>query len=232
MSDKQRRESERNARVSSYGVANVADFPSNSKGGQLFAQLNAELAAFEALQVTKATSISTRQRGSAGRSEVRDTLRAQLIAFSDTAEIMAPEHPEMKGRFQFPRTHRNDRTLIATARSFAEEAPPFKPLFVEYELPADFIEAMSANADALEEHMAVQVEGSGARVTANASIGQISERINDLIDRLDVIVRNKYRNDPAKLAAWESARRLERAARSKRSNGGSQTPQAPKTGES
>jgi hypothetical protein len=32
---------------------------------------------------------------------------------------------------------------------------------------------------------------------------------------LDPIVRNKYRNNPAKLAVWESASRVERAPRKK-----------------
>jgi hypothetical protein len=29
-------------------------------------------------------------------------------------------------------------------------------------------------------------------------------------ERLDTSVRNKFRDDPARMAAWESARRLER----------------------
>jgi hypothetical protein len=49
--------------------------------------------------------------------------------------------------------------------------------------------------------------------------------------RLDVIVRNKFRDDPATLAAWEHARHVERPARqSKRNNGGTNTP-APGTQE-
>jgi hypothetical protein len=38
--------------------------------------------------------------------------------------------------------------------------------------------------------------------------------------KLDAIVRNKFRDDPAALAAWESARHVESATRTrKRSNG-------------
>jgi hypothetical protein len=49
--------------------------------------------------------------------------------------------------------------------------------------------------------------------------------VNELIDRLEVIVRNKFRDDPAKLAAWESARHMEHAARTKRGGGNTPTPQ-------
>ncbi|HEX3561075.1 MAG TPA: hypothetical protein VHU19_17910 [Pyrinomonadaceae bacterium] len=40
------------------------------------------------------------------------------------------------------------------------------------------------------------------------------------VRRLDAIVRNKFRDDPPTLAAWEHARHVERAARvPKRANG-------------
>jgi len=221
MNDKQRRIIERGARASAFGTANAADFPANSRGGELFAKLSAELANLDTLEVVKATSMSTRQQGSAGRRDVREALRAQVAAVSETARVIATEHAEMKGKFQYSHTDRSDRSLIAVAHSFAEAAPPFKSMFVTYELPADFIECMNADATALEQQMSLQTQGVGARVTTNASITQGLERIDDCVDKLDVIARNKYRDDPAILAAWESARRLERAARSKR-NGGSE----------
>ena len=41
---------------------------------------------------------------------------------------------------------------------------------------------------------------------------------------MDTAVRNKYRDDPAKLAAWESARRLERAPRPANGDDDTQSP--------
>jgi hypothetical protein len=227
VNDKQRRIIERGARSAAFGAANAADFPANSKGAELFARLNTALASLDTLEVAKATSISTRQQGTAGRRDVRESLRAQVAAVGDTAKVIATEHTEMRGMFLYSHTDHSDRTLIATARSFARAAPPFKALFVQYELPLNFIESMEADADTLEQQMALQNEGSGARVTTNAFIGQGLEGVEECVDKLDVIVRNKYRNEPAKLAGWESAHRLERAARSKRSNGTPPTPQTP-----
>jgi hypothetical protein len=222
VNDKQRRIIERGSHVAAFGTANAADFPTGSKGGDLFASLRTEMENLDTLHVARAASRSTRQQGTAGRRDLRDSLRAQVAAVSDTAKIIATEHPEMRGRFLYARRDRSDRTVIAVARSFAESAPPFKSLFVQYELPPNFIERMAADADALEEQMALQDAGSGASVTTNASIEQALDRINELVDKLDVIVRNKHRNDSAKLAAWESARHLERAARSRRNGGGEQ----------
>lgn len=49
--------------------------------------------------------------------------------------------------------------------------------------------------------------------------------MDGLVERLEVVVRNKYRADPARLAAWESASHLERAPRAKRNGGPPPTPQ-------
>src|SRR5205085_10189395 len=170
----------------------------------------------------KATSLSKRQQGSVGRRDVRESLRAQLKAMRGTAKVMGLDHSEVKGSFERLSTDNSDQTLIADARSAVQTATPLKARFIEYGLEADFIDKMTENADSLERYMSLQTESVGARVNATASINQTLKHVDELIAKLDVIVRNKYRNDPAKLAAWESARHLERAARSKRNGGGAQ----------
>jgi hypothetical protein len=227
MNEKQRRTSERGSRVDVFMAANAADFPADGKGDELAASLKAELANLSALDVTKATGMSARQQNSVGRRDLRESLRAQVAAYCDTAEVVGLDHPEVKGSFPRERSDHSDQTLIAVARSFVVKGAPLKQLFVEYNLPADFLDSMGATADALERHMTLQTESKGARVGANASITETLKRVDELVAKLDVIVRNKYRNDPAKLAAWESAHHLERAARAKRSNGTPQTPQTP-----
>jgi hypothetical protein len=226
MNDKQRRQYERGSRVDAFMTANAADFPAGGKGAAAAASLKAELAALASLDVAKASSASTRQQTSAGRRDLRESLRAQVAAVSDTAEVIGREHAEVRGRFPRTRPDNSDQTLVAVARSFAEAATPFKSLFVEYELPADFVERLKADADALEAQMSRQTEGRGARVSTNASIEDALGRVDDTVERLEVVVRNKYRDNPAKLAAWESARHLERAPRARR-NGQQQQPEAP-----
>lgn len=216
MNDKQRRRYERGSRVDAFMTSNAADFPAGGKGAEAAARLKTELAALAALDVAKAASAGTRQQTSAGRRDLRESLRAQLAAVCDTAEVIGREHPEVRGRFSRTRPDNSDQTLLAVARSSAEAAAPLKALFVEYELPADFVERMKADADRLEGQMNRQAEGSGTRVNTNASIEDSLGRVDETVERLDVLVRNKYRTDPAKLAAWESAGRLERATRAKR----------------
>lgn len=216
MNEKQRRQAERGSRVGAFLSANAADFPANTKGGQLAASLKNELSNLSTFDVAKATGASARQQSSVGRKDLRESMRAQLTSVCDTAEAIALEHAEVKGLFPRTRPDNSDSTLIAVARSFAEASAPLKSLFVEYDMRADFIETLKADADALERQISLQSESTGARVGANASITETLKRAGEIVEKLDVIVRNKYRDTPAKLAAWESARRLERAAHTKR----------------
>ena len=227
MNDNQRRRYERGSRVDTFMTSNAADFPAGGKGAAVAASLKTELAELASLDVAKATSVSTRQQTSAGRRDLRDSLRAQVAAVCDTAEVSGRDHAEVRGLFKRQRPDNSDQTLIAVARAFAEAATPLKALFVEYEMPPDFIERLRADADGLEAQMTRQTESKGARVGTNASIKDALGRVDDLVERLEVVVRNKYRNDPARLAAWVSATHLERAPRAKR-NGGD-TPQTPPT---
>lgn len=216
MNDNQRRRFERGSRVDAFMTANAADFPAGSKGAEAAARLSQELAALSALDVEKAASASTRRQSSEGRRELRESLRARVAAVRETAEAVGVEHAEVRGLFARTKSDNSDQTLVAVARSYAEAAAPHKALFVEYEMPADFIERLLADADGLEAHMSRQTERKGTSVSTNASIEAGLERVDELAERLEVITRNKYRQSPARLAAWESAHRLERPARAKR----------------
>ena len=109
-----------------------------------------------------------------------------------------------------------DQTLIATARSFADLAPPFVEVFVEYHLPATFVNDLRTRANALAAFMSTQNEGVGARVNANAAAQANVRGLNEALERLNVIMHNKYGDVPAILAQWESAYHVEAAPGSRR----------------
>ncbi|MFL6253440.1 MAG: hypothetical protein ACJ74T_00305 [Pyrinomonadaceae bacterium] len=183
-----------------------------------------ELVNVAALDVAKASGAGARRQATAGRRDLRGSLRAQLAAVCDTAEVIGREHTEARGKFPRTRPDNSDRTLLAVARAFVTAAPPLKALFVEYEMAPDFIDRMRADADALEAQMTRQTESTGSSVSTNAAITEALGRLDDVVGRLDVAVRNKYRNDAAKLTTWESAHHLERAASPKRKGRSSEAP--------
>lgn len=215
MSAKMRRHNERGQRVDLFMDSRAEDFPANSKGGVFAAQLKLELANLSALDVAKTSSASKRQQGTAGRGGMREALRQLVASVADTAKTAALDHPDIKGIFTLAGKDKSDQTLIATARAFADAAAPLTGLFVEYGLSSTFVNDLRSNADSLEHYISLQSEGLGSGVNTNATAQETLQRIAELIERLDTLIRNKYRDDHPKLAAWESARHMESAPHSK-----------------
>ena len=223
MNSTHRRRVDRLARSDAFATASASDFPNTSKGGQAASEIRTAIAEVEALDAARASSANALQLASVGKKDISESLRAQLRAISDTAKTIALDHPELKGGFKFTGNSMSYRTLLATARAFLSAAQPIKALFVEYEMPADAFDKLSADIASLEQHTDKGTASRGEKVAASASLESVLRRGEEALERFDTAVRNKYRNDPAKLAAWETARRLEHARRSRKSVGTSTT---------
>lgn len=226
MSQKMRKHTERAQRVDLFLEEGAADFPANGKAGALAATLKEKLSNLNTLAVAKSAGTSKRQQGTAGRRAGREELRKLVEAVAATAKSAARERPDIKGLFDLTGKDRSDQTLIATARAFADAAAPLSGLFVEYGLPATLSGDLRTRADSVEQNITLQAEATGAGVNTTASAEETFDLLADLVERLDPIVRNKYRDNPGKLAAWERARRLESAPHS-RGNGSNNTPPTP-----
>jgi hypothetical protein len=219
MNGTQRRRHERLERGDAFASANAADFPLTSKGGQAAAEIKEILAQTEVHETSRVSSMNSLQQATVGKKDERESLRALLRAMSDTTKTIGLDHPEVKGGFKFKGASVSDQSLLATARAFADASLPLKDLFIEYDIPSDFHDVLKAKIVNFEQYMNRQTAETGGRVAANASLEDALHRGEAALERLDTAVRNKYRNDPAKLAAWESARRLERAPRKKNEAG-------------
>jgi hypothetical protein len=211
MSAKLRRHSERGLRVDLFMTASAEDFPDGSKAASAHTRLKEELAALDTLDVARAAGVGKRQQGTAGRRAARKRLRELVNAVSATAETIALDRQDFKGLFSLKELDGSDDTLIATTRAFADRAAAFVGLFVEYNLKQTFVQDLRSDADTLDSFMTLQEEGVGERSGSNTSADEAVRRLTEQVERLDTFVRNKYRDDPAKIAAWERARRLEKA---------------------
>jgi hypothetical protein len=139
MSAKLRRYIERGQRCDRVNDSRAEDFTGNVKWAALTAGVKERLTNIATTDVERASSTGKRQQGTAGRTDARDALSALVESVTKTAEVIALDRPNIKGMFLLPRGDHSDNTLIATARSFADRAAPFVPLFVEYDLPPTFI---------------------------------------------------------------------------------------------
>jgi hypothetical protein len=104
----------------------------------------------------------------------------------------------------------NDQQMLAAARAFKVEAAPLNADFIAYGLPATFLTELQDAIDAFEASLAPAGAAIDAQVAATAEIdsairrGMIARRI------LNGVVKNKYRNNVGKLAAWVSASHIEK----------------------
>jgi hypothetical protein len=168
------------------------------------------------------SNITSARQGTRSRKDAREALREQLDAIYETSVTIALDHPEHKAKFRRLPPSANDQTLLSTARSYAEQAAPIEALFVEYNMPPDFINTLNASVDAFERSVHQQNASTDESRSSRASIDATLESADAEFDRVDTAMKNKYRSDKATLAGWESASRLERGPRKK------ETPPAPK----
>ncbi len=142
--------------------------------------------------------------------ELRAEVRRQMKAIRDTSLSLESEHPGISKSFRMPPSN-GDEALINSARAFVEAATPFKSEFIGREMPPTFLEDLTAAIERFEQSVSGYNVQRSNKSAATASLKNSLSQVKTLRRELDPIVRNKFRNDPAMLAAWESASHLERA---------------------
>ena len=215
MNDKARRKYEMLVRVRDFGATHAADFSASSKGGELFASVSALVTELEGHTEAQTSHDRAIAQGTAQRAAARDALRAAMEAIRRTARAMSLTTPGLDARFRIP-SSANDQALISAARGFASAAEPLKAEFIRNELPANFLDTLQASIANFEQAITDQNTNAEGRVAATRAIDDGTERGSALVKQLDAVVRNKYADDAATVAAWESASRTERAPQAKK----------------
>lgn len=206
-------------RVLGFADAHAEAFPAGSLGAETVAELKRVVEELTEAATSQTSGLSSVQRATAERTAAREKLRASMKAISHTARAIALDTPGLENKFRLPRSG-SDSALLQIARAFAADAPPLKEKFLRHAMPADFIEEFGEDIAELERAVGEQNSGRGAHVTATATVESGAERGMNAVRKLDVIVRNTYRSDPATLAAWESARHVETSPRTRRRTNG------------
>ncbi len=229
MNDRELRSYEMLMRVDNFGDENVAFFPPNSLGGELFARIKAAVAKLASNLAQQISGSTSAQQGTATKSLAREALRDNLDRLRRTARVMSKTVPGIESKFRIPRNS-TDQELIGTAQAFAADALPLKNDFIRFAMPANFLDELSEHIADFQTALSHQQSGIGTRVMATASIDDEQEEALDAKRQLDAIVRNTFHDDAARSAAWTSASHVERAPRRPQpltaSPGGTPTPPA------
>jgi hypothetical protein len=201
-------------RIKQFGIDGSADFPASTKGGVNFTALNQVILDAENAGASQIGGTNIAKQSHASKGTARETLHEILSDMARTARSMAYEIEGIEDKFRLP-SNRNDQSMLATARSFLAEAANHKNDFVAYEMPESFMTDLQEAITAFEGSLADANSAVGTRVTATANMGEIVRRGMIIRRILDGIIKNKYRDNPGKLAAWATASHIERPAKKK-----------------
>ncbi len=199
-------------RVRAFGAAQTAIFSAPTLGQQLFAAVGEAVAAVEQSAANQSSGLNAALGGTASKATLREELRDELAVINRTARSLAYDTPGLESKFRLPRGS-SDQALLNAARAFAADADPLREAFVSHELPATFLDDLHACIAAFEQALNQRTTARGAHVEATAALDAALERGVTAARRLDAVVRNKFRDDPAKLAAWATASHTERTPR-------------------
>jgi hypothetical protein len=209
------------AGVSEFATAEAAFFPPASVGGQLFAVISSALAQVDTHVSAQVGGGNTAREGTEQKALAQEELLDLMMMIRRTSRSMDHEHPGLHAKFRIP-PNLSATELLGVAEHFATEAAPFKTDFIAYGLPETFLEDLDEQIADVREALDDQTAGTRTRVTATAGIRETLDTGFTALRRVDPVVQNVFRDQPAKLAAWSSARHLERAPRRKRGGGGSE----------
>jgi hypothetical protein len=201
-------------RVQNFSVAHRDAFPAGGLDEETFAELAAVVTELTAAAASEASGHNTQREHTATRAAARAALHDRLETISRTARAVALDTSAIENRFRVPRDH-GDVGLCSAGRAFAKDAAPLAAAFIAHGLPSTFLVELEAAVERVEQTIREQSAGKSTHIGAHAGIDALIAEGLKAVHRLDAIVINRLR-DTAAMAAWASARHVERPAHTKR----------------
>ncbi|MFL6255582.1 MAG: hypothetical protein ACJ74T_11260 [Pyrinomonadaceae bacterium] len=228
MNDKNRRVSATATSIRGFFGGLEDGFPANSIAGQRIAAL-----AGLGVRIDELASKQAQEKGAAKATTERkntwgEEFKRRMKEMRSTAVSAETVQPGVSQNFNLPAS-RSDESWLETARAFIAAGTIFKPLFLGRAMPDDFLEGLAGAVENFESAVEDYNLHSRNASAATAMLEDACEQVLAIRRELDPIVRNTFRNDPEKLAQWESASHLERPAKRAASRKSNVPPSNPQT---
>ncbi|MES2440922.1 MAG: hypothetical protein V4584_17790 [Verrucomicrobiota bacterium] len=225
MNDRDILRHERLDRVSTFGIENHADLPAGSEAIARFANvatLSGKLDGFKVGQL----------RGPASLQTLLDAAWSDFKDIARTARAIDLDEPGFAAFYRLPGepTASNIKTHADSLLARLEDAPADTPAqlaekaalrakFIGKLIPADFVEDLRADRDAIDGKNLANTAGNLKGLESTESISVLLLEGTQEVTRLDAMMQNLYRRNPAKLHAWLAASRVERSPKRKKDDG-------------
>jgi hypothetical protein len=215
MNERDIKQKERFIRAVAFKDDNLAVISTSEKGLEVFVDIAAAIAAIETESANQLKGSTTSIKENSTKQTAREHLRTILQMFSRTANIVDYEIPNFSKDFVYPK-NRTDQELLTSAKVTVPKATANKQIFIKYGLPADIIAELEAEINDFEATVPAAASAAGTKVTATSELNEIVKKGTIGMRIADAIIKNLFRDNPSKLAAWAAASHLERAAKRKK----------------
>jgi hypothetical protein len=134
-------------------------------------------------------------------------VRDHMAPVARIAQADLPRIPEIDV-FRTPRRNLSVERLAAAAYGMAREATPFADHFVKAGLHPDFINRLTAAADAVVHAADDGAQSKGRRTGATKGVRTALQTGRKLVQVLDALISSALASDPALLANWKQVKRV------------------------
>lgn len=196
-------------RVIEYLLESAGDFPAGSVGAIQLAVLQGVVQKVNTLSGQQTAGFGDARFAFVGKDTARENLREDLSDIADTARSMMYEFPGINKKFPAPR-NLGDLDLLALGRAVETEAPPYQADFIRYELDKNFLADLQTDIAALEQSLSAPADATDEMVAATAEIASEVRKGMVAVRILKGVIRNKYKGNVGKRAAWTSASHIEK----------------------
>lgn len=198
MTKSQQQKLDRLRRVAGFGYRHEKDFQPKSRAHTFFAQSVDLLTEIELLREKIVGGMNSQEE----KRQAYLTLHEDLERIALTARLVERHNWLAAGKFPQP-NGRSREGLVEIARQFLTDAEPIKDEFLDYELPADFLEQLKEHIQTYEALNPTPTQAAEAKNQAQTALIAALEQSLELVELLDVIISNKYQGQTKVLAEWK-----------------------------
>ena len=213
MNDSHRRKLDKFDREDVMVADNAADFPEGSKVFELTASIAEEKVRFLDFDAQQMSGFAGKRGAQDIYDDQRDDLIDLLEEYALAAAAIDDEIPGTAERLKMPRL-RNDGNLIAAATSFFNDSADIKSELEEAGVRPGARAMLATFRDAFRQTAARRDSSEEKHAEATGGMNDAMQKMMNYSRSRDKFIRLKYRNNPAKLAAWTVASHLDRTPKS------------------
>lgn len=188
----------------------LTDMPPDSEGAEAADGLREQYDIIIAQTAAQSGFSGTSQMGAAQRKLARKNIYGYLSTLHGSAKIIGRKNPGFEQNFPSP-VGKDDNQRLADARAVLPKVTEHKALFIKRGIKLEYLQSGAGFVEDFEESLETSYDAQSSRSEATGGKMSAYDKADEFFDSLDDFVKNYYRDQPQKRAAWKNATRIERS---------------------